>query len=340
MTAPEMPRRTGEPRLASIASWAVLAASFGLSASTWIALGVLAGFTSTLTVFGVTARLAWLMPIAVDGYVVVALVLWMAPVPARVAAFAKRNTYLAAGTGIVAQSAYHLLFTMSTTDQWWRVVLAALVGALPPTVAGLAVHMRALIRRESGHHHNQPSTVDTTTVPTAVTRPAPAAPSTMDTPTQPTQPTEPTRPAPSPVPAPIPTPAQVAARITPPRPSGQPAPAAVLDRDARPARTRPSTPATPARTLAPSSTDFSVTAQDAAQLPLPIVSPQLLAKATSVARQYRAEHGTPLTAGQLAVRLKVTSEQATHLLASMNDDQTTTTTPVPTVNGARLEAAR
>jgi hypothetical protein len=272
--------------------------------------------------------------------VVVALVLWMAPVPARVAAFAKRNTYLAAGTGIVAQSAYHLLFTMSTTDQWWRVVLAALVGALPPTVAGLAVHMRALIRRESGNHHTQQSTLDTTTVPAAVTRQAPAAPSTMDTPTQPTQPTEPVRPALSPVPAPIPTPAQVAARITPPRPSGQAAPAAVPDRAARPARTRPSTPATPAPTLAPSSTDFSVTVQDAAQLQSPIVSPDLLAKAASVARQYRAEHGTRLTAGQLAVRLKVTSEQATHLLASMTDGQTNPTMPVPTVNGARLGAAR
>jgi hypothetical protein len=45
-----------------------------------------------------------------------------------------------------------------------------------------------------------------------------------------------------------------------------------------------------------------------------------------------------MTAGQLAVRLKVTSEQATHLLASITDDQTTPTTPVPTVNGRRIEA--
>jgi hypothetical protein len=337
MTAPEMPRRTGEPRLASVASWAVLAASFGLSASTWIALGVLAGFTSTLTVFGVTARLAWLMPIAVDGYVVVALVLWMAPVPARVAAFARKNTYLAAGTGIVAQSAYHLLFTMSTTNQWWRVVLAALVGALPPTVAGLAVHMRALIRRESAtHHHNQPPTVDTAPVPT-VTRPAPAASSTVDTPTQPTA-TAPVRPALSPVP--VPTPAQVAARIASASPAPKAAAVAAPAQVAQSTGTRPSTPATPARKLAPSSTDFSVTAQDAAQLPLPIVSPELLARATSVARQYRTEHGEPMTAGQLAVRLKVTSEQATHLLASIQNDQTNPTTPVPTVNGARNGAAR
>src|SRR5437773_9345547 len=94
--------RTGEPRLASVASWAVLAASFGLSASTWIALARLAGFTDTLTVpvLGVRLAMAWLMPIAVDGYVVVALVLWIAPVPARVAAFARKNTYGAAGIGI------------------------------------------------------------------------------------------------------------------------------------------------------------------------------------------------------------------------------------------------
>ena len=46
MSAP----RTGEPRLASIASWAVLAASFGLSATTWIELAELAGFTGTLTI--------------------------------------------------------------------------------------------------------------------------------------------------------------------------------------------------------------------------------------------------------------------------------------------------
>src|SRR5256885_14405259 len=95
------PRRTGEPRLASVASWAVLAASFGLSAATWIALGELAGFRGVVLVpfADIRAHLSWLMPVVVDGYVVVALVLWMAPVPTRVAQFARRNTYGAAGTG-------------------------------------------------------------------------------------------------------------------------------------------------------------------------------------------------------------------------------------------------
>lgn len=145
--------RSGEPRLAAVASWAVLAASFGLSAATWIALAELAGFTDTITVLGVTVGLAWLMPIAVDGYVVVALVLWMSPVPHRVAQFAKVNTYAAAGIGVIAQSAYHAFTVWSAQPadhrEIWRAVLAAVVGALPPAVAGLAVHMRALIRRES-----------------------------------------------------------------------------------------------------------------------------------------------------------------------------------------------
>jgi hypothetical protein len=136
---------TGEPRLASLASWAVLAASFGLSASTWIALADLAGFTDTIAGF----RLAWLMPVAVDGYVVVALVLWMAPVPAAVARFARANTYAAASIGVAAQSAFHAFLIHDQTGVWWRTVLAAVVGALPPAGAALSVHMRALLRRES-----------------------------------------------------------------------------------------------------------------------------------------------------------------------------------------------
>lgn len=141
--------RHAEPKLAAAASWAVLAASFGLSASTWVALAELAGFAGHVTVYGATLTLALLMPIAVDGYVVTALVLWMAPVPDRVARFARANTYAAAGVGVAAQAAYHALLVWSATGVVWRAVMAAVVGALPPGVAALAVHMRALIRRES-----------------------------------------------------------------------------------------------------------------------------------------------------------------------------------------------
>jgi len=338
----------GEPRLASIASWAVLAASFGLSASTWIALAELAGFTARITVPGtsVSLALAWLMPIAVDGYVVVALVLWMAPVPARVAAFAKKNTYGAAGIGIAAQSAYHLLDTMSTNVEPWRVVLAAIVGALPPAVAGLAVHMRALLRRESG----RTLTVATGTAPTS---PAPAETPTLTVPAVPAptpgrpelpiMPTiDPAEPAPTPAQPEIPTPAQLATRITAPRPALTPEPSTPApDATARPARPRPSKPEhTPAPTLAPSTTDTPVTASDAAQLPLPIVAPDLLARATRVAKQYRTEHGTPITPGQLAVRLKVTSDEATQALAVLDLDPNTSNRPVQPANGRPVKATR
>lgn len=145
-----MTRPTGEPRLASAASWLVLAASFGLSAATWIALARLAGFDGDVRIYGLTVlALAWLMPLAVDGYIVVALVLWLSPVPARIARFAKVNTYCAASVGVAAQSAYHCLLILDRTETPWRAVLAAVVGAIPPAVAALSVHMRALIRRES-----------------------------------------------------------------------------------------------------------------------------------------------------------------------------------------------
>jgi hypothetical protein len=336
------PSRTGEPLLASVASGAVLVASFGLSASTWIALGVLAGFTSTITMFGITLfKLAWLMPVAVDGYVVVGLVLWMSPVPAKVAAFAKKNTYFAAGTGIAAQSAYHLLSTMDTHVHWWRVMLAAIIGAVPPFVSGACVHMRALIRRESGTHNNtNPATsIVDTAVPATVTVSAPAAPSTLDTPIEPTRPTEPAGPASSPVPVPVPSPAQVAARIIPPR-TAPAAPVPVPDQPAR--TTRPRTPVAPAPAprLAPPATDHNVAAQGAAQLPLPIADPQPLDRAKEAARQYQAEHGIRINPGQLAARLKVNSDQAAHLLAAINHDQDQPTVPVPPVNGASVKATR
>lgn len=143
---PNTDRANGrEPWKMAAASWAVLFASFGLSASTWVALAELSGFRGTAVVFGCLLRLAWLMPVAVDGYVVVALVLWMAPVPEDLAAFARKNTYAAAGAGVVAQAAYHgLLVGGGSAARWWHGPLAAVVGAMPPALAAAAVHMRSL----------------------------------------------------------------------------------------------------------------------------------------------------------------------------------------------------
>ncbi|MEU4241052.1 hypothetical protein [Actinoplanes sp. NPDC026619] len=359
--------RTGEPRLAAFASWAVLAASFALSASTWIAMAVLSGFTSaaTLPVIDVTLKVAWLMPVAIDGYVVVALVLWMSNVPATVAEFAKKNTYGAAGIGIAAQSAYHLLMTQSETDQSWRVVLAAVVGALPPAVAALAVHMRALIRREidrtpvaSGTAPaNEPArtatSVSVPAVPDPVQAPAPTLPAgatpsiTAPRPADTPQPSTTPAVTPEPVTAtrtePVPTPADVAVRVTPSptkvplRPTAT-RPAAAGASKPRPRRTASTAPAQP---LAASALDISVTEPKPAQLSLPLpVDPALLVKAREIATQYRTEHGTPITANQLAARARVNTEQAAQALAVLDLGPHSPTTPVPTVNGTTVKAAR
>ncbi len=338
---------TGEPRLASFASWLVLAASFGLSTSTWIALAVLAGFTGEATIGDVTLYQAWLLPLAVDGYVVIALVLWMSSVPAKVAAFAKKNTYGAAGIGIAAQSAYHALTIWTETDVLWRAVFAAVIGALPPTVAGLAVHMRALIRRERGTaapldtHHTYESVVtphDATRTPGHVTAsidglaantvPEQPPSTTSDDDNRPAGP--PLVAAPAPTQTVTPTPAELAERVRPrtqhPAPT---APAAAPGPAARPGPNAPSTPATPAPQLAPPANDPPVTSPGAAQLLLPLVDPALLDRAQAIARQHLAEHGTPITAGQLAVQLREPSDTATQLLAVING------TDRSTVNGRR-----
>lgn len=349
-------RRNGEPWLGLFGSWAVLGASFALSADTWILLAQLAGFTRKVPIpyTDVVASIAWLMPICVDGYVVVALTLWMSPVPARVARFAKINTYIAAAIGITAQSVYHLLTAMATATEDWQVVLAAFVGAFPPALAGLSIHMRALIRRESNRTGNEASTpapsrvaglvsaitqvrqamatpVVPTTVPvlTSVPVPATAASQTMSS-----------APAAAPSTADsaaivVPTPAEVADRITtrlqaPRTPKTSSVPAQ------RVTRPRPDNRTAPAAKLTPSSTDSSVAAKDAVQPAPQMADPVMLARVAEVARQYRAEHGTRITPGQLAVRLKVNTPDAAQLLNAIDDTPLTD----PTVNGRPLKADR
>jgi hypothetical protein len=139
----------------------------------------------------------------------------------------------------------------------------------------------------------------------------------------------------------IPSPAVVATRITGADTTSPTGSAVALRTAARTRKPRPSTTGTPsAPPLAAPATDTPVTAPEPAQLTLPIVPPELLNRARQVAGQYRTEHGTPITPGQLAVRLKVTSEQAGQALAVLGLGPDSPTTPVPIVNGNRPEETR
>jgi len=147
--------------------------------------------------------------------------------------------------------------------------------------------------------------------------------------------------APAPVPgmapvgSPIPTPAAVAERLTPrPQPRPWPTPAPVPGPAQRTTRTPSSKPTTPASKLPASSTDSPVTATEPVQPPLPMVPPELLQRATEIARKYRTEHGTRISPGQLAVQLRVNTRQASELLAAIDD----TPTNDPSVNGTPVKA--
>ncbi len=149
-------------------------------------------------------------------------------------------------------------------------------------------------------------------------------------------------PAPRPVSAApeIPTPAVVAARITPATTSTPESSAATLRPAARKPSPRPQQTGTPTdKALTVPATDIPVTAPEPAQPALPVVAPDLLRRADQVARQYRTEHGTSITPGQLAVRLKVTSEQATQALAVLGLGPNNPSTDTPTVNGNRPATA-
>jgi hypothetical protein len=130
---------TRESRLGITASWVSLLGSFVLSFATWVALGELTGY----------GTLAFCLALCVDGYIVSALVTWMAPVSDKIATVAKVNTWIAAVIGVTAQSAYHGLTIWTQTGTAWRAVLATAVGALPPLGAAGSVHMRAMVRRNS-----------------------------------------------------------------------------------------------------------------------------------------------------------------------------------------------
>ncbi|MEV0570580.1 hypothetical protein [Dactylosporangium sp. NPDC050588] len=165
---------------------------------------------------------------------------------------------------------------------------------------------------------------------TALDRPTPMELSSEDRSRE--APTTEPRPATVAEPAVPPTPADLAIRITRPSHPAAPRGSAAASGPAAPDLPHRSTrPTSPASQLAPSATD-SVTAPDAAQLPhLPLLDPALIERGRQIAEQYGTEHGTPITVGQLAVRLQVPSDTASQVLTAV-----TGTKPNPaTVNGHR-----
>jgi hypothetical protein len=146
----------------------------------------------------------------------------------------------------------------------------------------------------------QPQPVPTPTVQPAAPAPLPATPHAA--------PVADPQPAPTSQAA-VPNPVQVAARTQP-----KPRTAAVS--------TKP----------APSSTDTPVTAKDRTTQPSTI-SPGLVAKARHLAEAHQTGSGTAITPGELAVRMRISTERASRLLAALNIDAPSTPTRTEPLNG-------
>jgi hypothetical protein len=141
---------TVEPKLAKRASWVSIICSFILSAETWVKLAELAGFTGTLKlpvtlpIIGDTLRTSWAMVGVVDAYVISALVLWTFTTNRELATFARKHTYGAAITGVAAQAVFHGWGAYDRRAAIVVVVLAVVIGAIPPLFAAFGIHMRSI----------------------------------------------------------------------------------------------------------------------------------------------------------------------------------------------------
>lgn len=124
-----------EPKLAKRASWISILCSFVLSADTWIKLAEMAGFSH---------RVSWAMVGVVDAYVISALVLWTFTTNKELATFARKNTYAAALVGVAAQAGYHGWGAYAQRAAIVVVILAVVIGAIPPAFAALGIHMRSI----------------------------------------------------------------------------------------------------------------------------------------------------------------------------------------------------
>jgi hypothetical protein len=215
----------------------------------------------------------------------------------------------------------------------------------PLAVDGLMVMATgALLATGRYRHHSAPDLPVPTSVPVPAAAPAAPVGGAAGAPTRPLSLVDAAKPEPSSTtssPAPTVTPAVLAGKVTA-RPPAAPAMSAAASRPGTATRPKPSKKATPpAARPAPSPTDISVTARDRARPTTPVVLPELLARVRAEAEKYRTEHGTPITPGQVAVRLRMTSEQAQQALAVLNlASPDSPSAPTTTVNGQPPKATR
>ena len=94
---------------------------------------------------GISANLAWLLPVAVDAGAAVSCAVWLGRrATADASAFAGRMTWALLAVTVLGNAAQLGMHAHAVVPPWW---VAVLVGAIPPAVVGSTVHLVVLLVR-------------------------------------------------------------------------------------------------------------------------------------------------------------------------------------------------
>jgi len=126
-------------RCTTAGTYIVGAAAAAMSWTGWFLLAAMCGWSS---------RLAWLLPIAVDVYVVTSMRVWLrvAWASQRTRRFAAFSTMFAVVLSVAANAAYHLMDSLGWRRAPWPVVVA--VSGLAPLMLALVAHLQARLNAD------------------------------------------------------------------------------------------------------------------------------------------------------------------------------------------------
>lgn len=155
----------------------------------WVMAAVMsfAGLRDLADTCGVSHAISWLLPLVIDMGVLVAAWVWRRGVNPAASKLAGRLTWSLLCLTVAGNATELGMRASHITPPWW---VAALVGAIPPAVAGATAHLLVLLGRTDvalsdtyGQHDGEESvTTETPTVPSSapsvgVCPPAPSRPS-------------------------------------------------------------------------------------------------------------------------------------------------------------------
>lgn len=143
-----LPRNTSRP------PWIVwLGLAVVLAAAAALSFDALRSLALTV---GIPSRFAWLLPISIDAGAAVSCGVWLGGRSTETAArFAGRMTRTLAAVTVLANASALAMHAYGIRPPWW---VAALVGAIPPSIVVSAVHLEVLLTRAGDDRQDRQET--------------------------------------------------------------------------------------------------------------------------------------------------------------------------------------